>query len=66
MATLNGAKALGLEKELGTLQAGKLADFCVFNLPDPSPQNVLENFLEQSSTNILTVIDGKVVYENNK
>src|SRR5204863_329152 len=37
-ATLNGAQALGMEKEIGTVEAGKLADIVIIDA------NPLENF----------------------
>lgn len=36
IATLNGARALGLAKDLGTIEAGKLAALAVVGLDDPS------------------------------
>lgn len=34
MATLNAAKAMGLEKDVGSLEAGKLADFALYDIED--------------------------------
>lgn len=45
MATRNGAEALGLKGEMGTLQAGYGAHFQVLPLLDPPPLGELEEFL---------------------
>lgn len=42
VATLNGAKALGREHELGSLVAGKLADIIAIDLSDPFIQPVYD------------------------
>jgi 5-methylthioadenosine/S-adenosylhomocysteine deaminase len=40
MATVNGARAMGMEEQLGTLEAGKLADLIAVNLDRPNTQPV--------------------------
>lgn len=42
MATLNGAKAIGRDHELGSLVAGKLADIIAVDLSDPFMQPVYD------------------------
>lgn len=71
MATLNGAKTLHLEKQIGTLDIGKKADIILldFNFPHTSPG---ENLFAQmvfaaSAENVHSVlIDGKLVMLNRK
>ena len=71
IATINGAKALGLEKEIGTLEAGKKADIAILNLNTPSltPRNNLIAGLSYSANGSeveTVIIDGKVTMENRK
>ena len=71
IATINGAKALGLEKEIGTLEVGKKADIAVLNLNTPSltPRNNLIAGLSYSANGSeveTVIIDGKVTMENRK
>jgi len=72
MATLNNAKALGLEKDVGSLELGKKADIIIVNFkhPDTWPiitvRNALNNLVYScSGWNVETVIvDGKIIMEN--
>ena len=67
MATIDGARALGLEKEIGSLEAGKRADVIVVALdrPHSSPQgnDVVSALVysAQASDVRTTIIDGQVV-----
>jgi len=52
-ATLNGARTLGMEDEIGSLKAGKLADLIVLD------KNPLEN-IQHSNSVIYTVVNGRL------
>lgn len=55
-ATLNGAEALGMEKEIGTIEVGKLADFVIVE------ENPLTNFQTLYGTGAIRVTkDNEVV-----
>jgi 5-methylthioadenosine/S-adenosylhomocysteine deaminase len=71
MATLGGARVLGMEKEIGSLEAGKKADVIVLDLNRPHLQPVynLTSHLVYSATGADVrdvIIDGKVVMENRR
>ncbi len=56
MLTIEGARALGWERDIGSLEVGKSADLVVFSstiLHQPPP----------SSTALLTVVSGKIVHQ---
>jgi len=69
MATSNGAKALGLEREIGSLEAGKKADLIIIDTHKPHfyPRHDQISALAYSAqgSDVSTVIaDGKVVMED--
>jgi cytosine/adenosine deaminase-related metal-dependent hydrolase len=69
MATINGAKALLWDKEIGSIEVGKKADLILFdtNRPEWRPlNNVLINLVYSASGDSVdtVIIDGNVVMEN--
>ena len=71
IATINGAKALGMEKEIGSIEIGKKADLAILNLNTPSltPRNNLIAGLSYSANGSeveTVIIDGKITMENRK
>lgn len=68
MATINAAKALGLEEDLGSLEPGKLADIAIFDLRKAHttvPHNPISILVYAAKgTDVHTVlVDGRVVIE---
>ncbi len=71
MATLGGARATGLEKETGSLSAGKKADFWIMNpltarcVPVADPVSAVVYHASQQNVET-TVVDGRVVLDHGK
>lgn len=73
LATLGGAKALGKEGEIGSLEVGKKADLAVISLrglhtwPNENVDIYVQLVYQAQSTDIrLTMIDGKIVMQDRK
>ena len=71
IATINGAKALGLEKEIGSIEVGKKADLAILDLNTPSltPRNNLLAGLSYSANGSevdTVIINGQITMENRR
>lgn len=71
IATINGAKALGLEKEIGSIETGKKADLAILDLNTPSltPRNNLLAGLSYSANGSevdTVIVNGQITMENRK
>src|SRR6202022_1502866 len=70
MATINGAVAVGAEKELGSIEVGKKADLALFDTRGPERRplpNPLSNLVHSARGGAPPVIvDGKVLMANGK
>ena len=71
MATIEGARVLGLQNEIGTIEVGKKADIIIIDTSDLrfTPENdIPTNLVYCGNGNdvITTIVDGKVLMENRK
>ena len=71
IATINGARALGLEKEIGSIEVGKKADLAILDLNTPSltPRNNLIAGLSYSANGSevdTVIINGKITMEHRR
>lgn len=71
MATINGAKALGLDQQIGSIKEGKKADLIILDLKQPSMQpmnNILSSLVYSANGSEVetVIIDGQLIMENRK
>jgi 5-methylthioadenosine/S-adenosylhomocysteine deaminase len=70
MATINGAKALGLEKEIGSIEIGKKADIIVINMNDinTAPNiDIITNLCHNALNNVeMTMVNGNILMKDKK
>lgn len=71
MATIDGAKVLGLDKEIGTIEVGKKADIILINTNKPhlQPDNDICTNLVYSANGQdvdTVIIDGNIIMKNQK
>lgn len=69
MATINGAKLLGVADELGSLEAGKLADLAIFDMRRPhvgSLQRPISTFVGagKGTDAVCVIVNGEIVYRH--
>lgn len=71
MATIGGAKVLGMDNEIGSIEVGKKADLVLFEVNSVNMQPIYDYYstivYSSNPSNIDTVIiDGKIVVHNKK
>ena len=71
IATINGAKALGLEDKIGSIEVGKKADIIILDINNieiyPTPDIICQIVHNIESSNIITtIINGEIVMEDRK
>ena len=71
MATINGAKALGIDDKVGTIEEGKCADLIMIdidNINHTPENNLLASLCYSTYENDISYvfIDGDLLYENGK
>jgi 5-methylthioadenosine/S-adenosylhomocysteine deaminase len=71
MATIKGAKTLGIAKEVGTIEVGKKADIIMIdtsNFNNSSSDDIYSKilYLAKGDDVITTIVNGKIIMENRK
>ncbi|MFO0795829.1 MAG: amidohydrolase family protein [Candidatus Brocadiaceae bacterium] len=62
MATINGARALGMESKVGQIKENFEADLCGIGIQDCQSPDVYHKLMDTASRNIFTMIAGNICY----
>lgn len=66
LATLGGAKALGWEREIGTLEPGKRADIIAVPVPSRLTGDIYSDLLRETNSCIMTMVNGKILWNSKR
>jgi cytosine/adenosine deaminase-related metal-dependent hydrolase len=62
LATVGGAKALGMETEIGSLEPGKKADIIAVPLPGKETGDFYSDLIRETKSCTLTVVEGRILH----
>ncbi len=66
LATRGSAKALGMDKKIGTIELGKQADIIALPLPKKNTGDLYSDLLRETKSCMMTMVNGKMLYQNER
>lgn len=64
LATIGGANALGMDKEIGTIEPGKKADLIAVSVPKKNTGDIYSDLLRETKSCIMSMVNGKIIYSD--